>query len=232
MNVMRVSSPNGSFWRTHKLHIAVAGLVVLLHAGLIYALWLARAERLPATEPVFAEVVADKPLAAPLTPTKAATPAAAPARLPGGQAPVPDDPPANQRPVIVTAQQLAADAPSVDTVAPALTSETANAVGGSPQVVSPTAVSSDISLACPVRTAPVYPRSARKLGESGKVSLRVELDETGRLVSSDVAQSSGYSRLDEAALAAVKSWRCQPAMRDGRALRVVSIESFEFNLND
>ena len=96
----------------------------------------------------------------------------------------------------------------------------------------PVGVISDVSLACPVRTAPDYPLSARKLGETGQVLLRVEIDETGRLVASDVARSSGFSRLDEAALAAVKSWRCQPAMRDGQALRVVSIESFDFTLSD
>lgn len=226
---MRVSPPYGSFWRTHKLHIGVAVLVVLMHAGLIYALWLARADHLPATEPVFAEVIVGKPLAsAPVAATQVATAA----RRASDKTPMPDEQPAIQSPVIVTAPQLATVSQPADSVAPVLAGETANEIAGSPQVVSPTAVSSDLSLACPVRTAPVYPRSARKLGETGKVSLRVELDETGRLVSSDVAQSSGYSRLDDAALTAVKSWRCQPAVRDGQALRIVSIESFEFNLND
>ena len=227
---MRVSSPNGSFWRTHKLHIAVAGLVVLLHAVLILALWLARAERLPATEPVFAEVIVDKPRApAPVTATKAATIA----RRTSSKTGEPEKQPATQSPLIVTVPQLAAGSPPAEKVALALAGHSANGEnGGSQQAASPSTVSTDLSLACPVRTAPVYPRSARKLGETGKVSLRVELDETGRLVSSDVAKSSGYSRLDEAALAAVKSWRCQPVMRDGQALRIVSIESFEFNLDD
>ena len=100
------------------------------------------------------------------------------------------------------------------------------------QTKAPVGVLSNVSLACPVRTAPVYPLGARKRGETGTVLLRVELDETGRLVASDVARTSGFSRLDEAAVAAVKSWRCQPAMRDGHALRVVSMESFDFNLSD
>lgn len=227
---MRLPSTYDSFWRTHKLHIAVAGLVVLMHAGLIYALWLARADHLPATEPVFAEVIVDKPLAsAPVTATKAATVA----RRSSSKTSVPEKQPATQNSLIVTVPQLAAVSPPAERTAPALAGHPANGeITGSPQAASLSTVSADLSLACPVRTAPVYPRSARKLGETGKVSLRVELDETGRLVSSDVAQSSGYSRLDEAALAAVKSWRCQPAMRDGQALRIVSIESFEFNLND
>lgn len=226
---MRVYSTYRSFWRTHKLHIGVAGLVVLLHAGLIYALWLARADRLPATAPVFAEVIVNKPLtSAPMTTTKPATTA----RRASHKTTVPDEQPATQSPVIVTAPQLVAVSQPAETVSAALASETANEIAGPPRAASPSTVSSDLSLACPVRTAPVYPRSARRLGETGKVSLRVELDETGRVVSSDVAQTSGYARLDEAALAAVKSWRCQPAMRDGHALRIVSIESFEFTLDD
>lgn len=226
---MRVYSTYRSFWRTHKLHIGVAGLVVLLHAGLIYALWLARADRLPATAPVFAEVIVNKPLtSAPMTTTKPATTA----RRASHKTTVPDEQPATQSPVIVTAPQLVAVSQPAETVSAALASETANEIAGPPRAASPSTVSSDLSLACPVRTAPVYPRSARRLGETGKVSLRVELDETGRVVSSDVAQTSGYARLDEAALAAVKNWRCQPAMRDGHALRIVSIESFEFTLDD
>ena len=100
------------------------------------------------------------------------------------------------------------------------------------QVNGPVNVSSDVSLACPVRIAPVYPLLARKMGETGKVVLRIELDETGRLVANDIARSSGFTRLDEAAQAAVKNWRCQPATRDGQALRVVSMESFDFKLGD
>ena len=227
--LMRVPSTYGSFWRTHKLHVGVAGLVVLMHAGLIYALWLARADHLPATEPVFAEVIVDKPLAsAPVTATRAATKA----RRASSKTTARDRPQVTQSPLIVTTPQLATVSLPAETATPALAGETTNEIAGSPQAATPSTVSSDLSLACPVRTAPVYPRSARKLGETGKVSLRVELDETGRVVSSDVAQTSGYSRLDEAALDAVKSWRCQPAMRDGQALRIVSIESFEFNLND
>lgn len=98
------------------------------------------------------------------------------------------------------------------------------------QASAPIGLASDLSLSCPVRTAPVYPTLARKMGEAGSVLLRVELDETGRLVSAEVARTSGFTRLDEAALTAVKNWRCNPAMRDGQAVRVVSIESFDFKL--
>lgn len=226
---MRVSK-SLSFWRAHKLHLIVAGLVILLHAALLYALWRARADNLPAAEPVFADVIVERPPApAPLAAklrlgegvkTSAVTPAVNKSR-------------AAQTPVVATPLHAQLPTPA-ETIAPSQTIATKNgAPGDKQQVVSAgIPVASDVSLACPVRTAPVYPRSARRLGETGQVRLRVELDETGRLVSSEVAQSSGFARLDEAALAAVKRWRCHPAMRDGQPLRIVSIESFEFNLGD
>lgn len=230
---MRVYSKFVSFWCVHKLHIGVAGLVVLLHAGLLYVLWLARGDSLPVTEPVFAEVIVDKPVTSAPVMATTATKAPSVARRASSKTSVAEKQPATQNPVIVAAPQLAVVSLPTERTAPALAGHSANGeVAGSPQAASPSTVSSDVSLTCPVRPAPVYPLNARKLGETGKVRLRVELDETGRMVASEVAQSSGFVRLDEAAIAAVKSWRCQPAVRDGQPLRIVSMESFEFNLND
>lgn len=226
---MRVSK-SLSFWRAHKLHLVVAGLVILLHAGLLYALWRVRADNLPATEPVFADMIVERP--------PAPAPSAAKLRSREGVktsavTPAVNKSRATQTPVVATPAHAPTPSPA-STVAPSETIASTNGATDDTQqaVTAVTPVASDVSLACPVRTAPVYPRSARRLGETGQVRLRVELDETGRLVSSEVAQSSGFARLDEAALAAVKRWRCHPAMRDGQPLRIVSIESFEFNLGD
>ncbi|MDP2071155.1 energy transducer TonB [Methylotenera sp.] len=90
---------------------------------------------------------------------------------------------------------------------------------------------SELSLGCPQRTPPDYPAISRRLGEQGQVKLRVELDEAGRITSARVVESSGYKRLDEAGLAAVKNWRCNAAMRDGKAVRAVALQPFDFILN-
>jgi protein TonB len=91
-------------------------------------------------------------------------------------------------------------------------------------------LSSELAVACPERTPPVYPPMARRLGETGKVVLRVELDETGRVSTAQVVTSSGSNRLDAAALAAVRTWRCQPAQRDGQPVRSVATQPFNFTL--
>jgi len=94
----------------------------------------------------------------------------------------------------------------------------------------PVSLASELALVCPERRPPAYPPLSRRLGETGKVVLRVELDETGRVSAARVITSSGFDRLDAAALAAVRTWRCRPAQRDGQAVRSVALQPFDFTL--
>lgn len=215
---------NTSFWQGHKLHVLVAMLVLMLHGALVYALWRARAGSLPETAPVAVRLINETtpPAVTVATPSRAAIAVALPSKLAPTPTPAGSSVEISAHPAAPVETMASAYISSVGDAQPNPTESPAVSVG----------VIADVSLACPVRAAPVYPLTARKLGETGKVVLRVELDETGRLVASDVARSSGFTRLDEAALAAVKSWRCQPAMRAGQALRVVSMESFDFRLGD
>ena len=68
----------------------------------------------------------------------------------------------------------------------------------------PVTLSSELSVSCPKLNAPSYPAISRRMGEEGKLVLRVELDENGRIDDAKVINSSGYERLDTAALTAVK----------------------------
>lgn len=94
----------------------------------------------------------------------------------------------------------------------------------------PVTLASDLSLTCRERTQPSYPALSRRLGEEGKVVLRVELDEAGHVSTARVSSSSGYRRLDETALSAVRAWRCHPAQRDGQPVRAVALQPFNFVL--
>jgi protein TonB len=64
----------------------------------------------------------------------------------------------------------------------------------------------------------------------GVVVLRVELSDTGHVVSAKVQSSSGYFRLDEAALAAVRTWRCTPPTHNGQPVHAVALQPFNFTL--
>ena len=63
--------------------------------------------------------------------------------------------------------------------------------------------------------APAYPRMSRRQGEQGTVVLRVFINTEGRAEKAELRTSSGYSRLDEAALATVQRWRYVPGKRAG-----------------
>jgi len=99
-----------------------------------------------------------------------------------------------------------------------------------PAPVGPVTLVEELSVTCPERSAPAYPAQSRRLGEQGRVMLRVELDERGQVAAARVEHSSGALRLDDAALAAVRGWRCHPARRDGQAVRAVALQPFNFVL--
>ena len=62
---------------------------------------------------------------------------------------------------------------------------------------------------------PPYPPMSKRLGEQGRVVVRVFIDEKGLPKEALLEVKSGYSRLDQAALEAVMSWRYVPAQRAG-----------------
>jgi protein TonB len=65
---------------------------------------------------------------------------------------------------------------------------------------------------------PGYPAQSRRLGEEGSVQLLVFVLPNGRVGEATVAVSSGFSRLDEAAVReALRSWRLLPNTVDGVA---------------
>jgi periplasmic protein TonB len=65
---------------------------------------------------------------------------------------------------------------------------------------------------------PVYPVASRRLGEEGKVVLRVKVSHGGTPMVLEIKQSSGFPRLDEAARSAVEHWRFVPARRGDEAV--------------
>ena len=67
---------------------------------------------------------------------------------------------------------------------------------------------------------PRYPLESRRKREQGTVWLTVLLGLDGRVQDVSVARSSGFARLDKAALDAVRRWRWSPTLRDGQPVMV------------
>jgi protein TonB len=59
-------------------------------------------------------------------------------------------------------------------------------------------------------TAPSYPAMSRRLGEEGTVEVGVDVDESGAVQRVAITRSSGLTRLDDAVLAAARTWRFGP----------------------
>lgn len=80
--------------------------------------------------------------------------------------------------------------------------------------------------------APAYPSMARRMGEEGKVVLRVFVEASGKPSKIEVRTSSGSTRLDEAASAAVWRWKFVPARRGDETVAAWVLVPISFSLRD
>jgi protein TonB len=78
--------------------------------------------------------------------------------------------------------------------------------------------------------APRYPALSRRLGEKGRVLLRVLVNAEGHPEGIQVNRSSGFSRLDSAAREAVAQWRFVPAKVGDRSVPAWVIVPIVFTL--
>jgi protein TonB len=79
--------------------------------------------------------------------------------------------------------------------------------------------------------APAYPRSARRNGEQGTVTLRVHVGTDGVPTVVELERSSGSSALAAVARESVKSWRFVPARRGDGAVAAWVIVPVVFRLS-
>lgn len=223
---------NIGYLKQKQHFISLPGLlfVLVVHAALFYFLWNQRL--IPAPDrmvTLFAELISAPP---PATPKPVSEPV--PAKL--QPAKKPETKPKQERlvtkaPVTQKQEQTAPlPQPSPTPVAEAAKEPAVAAAPPTQLPIEPIKLSSELSVSCPKLTSPEYPAISRRMGEEGKLVLRVELDEQGRIAAAKVINSSGYERLDNAALAAVKSWQCNPSLRDGQPVRAVALQPFNFVL--
>jgi protein TonB len=78
--------------------------------------------------------------------------------------------------------------------------------------------------------APPYPPLSRRMGEQGRVVLRVLVSSAGRPDVVEVYDSSGAPRLDQAALETVKRWTFVPARQGDRPVVARVLVPISFSL--
>lgn len=80
------------------------------------------------------------------------------------------------------------------------------------------------------RITPVYPRSARRKGREGCVTLEVRVSPEGNVVDATIVATSGFADLDHAALDAASSARFAPATQDDTPIEGCVRLTFDFKL--
>lgn len=78
---------------------------------------------------------------------------------------------------------------------------------------------------------PNYPPLSRRLGEEGKVLLKVKVSADGHPATVHLEKTSNFERLDEAARQAVSRWRFVPAKRGDEAIEASVIVPIVFRLD-
>lgn len=78
---------------------------------------------------------------------------------------------------------------------------------------------------------PAYPAMSRRLGEEGKVLLRVLVGSEGRAREVQLKEGSGFARLDQAAREAVARWRFVPARKGSEAVEGWVLVPITFSLS-
>ncbi|TCM35397.1 MULTISPECIES: energy transducer TonB [Novosphingobium] len=100
------------------------------------------------------------------------------------------------------------------------------AVAPAPRIENAGDLSSKMIAADPPR----YPVESRRKREQGTVVLMVILGADGSVADISVSKSSGFERLDKAALSAVRRWKWSPTRRDGAAVMVRGLVEIPFVL--
>lgn len=220
--------------------VATAG-TLFLHGALLLALWQTATSRITAA-PAMPQATQVELLSLNMPPAPAApTPAPAPAtpqkpaasRLQTAtKPPRPETSPRSQTAPNTADSPAPAESSSntrtstpVASAAPAASGNPRGTPDGSAHEAPPSFTAEYLA-----NPAPAYPPLSQELGESGQVRLRVAVDASGAPSQIEIAESSGFTRLDRAALSAVKRWRFVPARRGSEAVAGRVIVPIHFNL--
>lgn len=228
MDAMSVSVVSPAPWTApsdlgRAQSLGLSALVLLTHVALGLAWWQLTPEQKDAGEA--APIVVS--LIQPDAPAPAVVP---PAEVPPTREPTPTPPlptrtprPTAPNPAPVVTSQAAGEAPvaaaPVEPAPPAPAAQLAPAApvvpAAPPPAPAPPREVSESAVSYLVKPVLVFPRISRELGESGTVMLRVLVDEQGRPSEIQVARSSGFQRLDQQAVQAMRAARFKPHLEGG-----------------
>lgn len=211
-------------WREVSFAARNSGALTLVLLAHVAALWaighgLVPTEQVPVTAAEILVELLDEPPPPPpepprpmqrLTPRPLPTPTPRPsAPQPAATAPV-DPQPAPLPLPAAPHRPDTAGRPSTTTPVATVAASAPVAIPSPPPLSPPSASAEELN-----NPKPAYPPLSRRLGEQGQVVVRVFVSIDGTAQKADIKTTSGYERLDQAALNAVQRWRYVPARRAG-----------------
>ncbi|MGZ2745495.1 energy transducer TonB [Burkholderia stagnalis] len=237
------SAPAGAWPAAPRMNprvIAAAIGVVAVHAVLLTAAWLHRnalPEKSVEVQSITAQLITPAPIAqqvaaesipqpAPPKPTPRVKPKVEPKPVQKVSKPTPQP----VAPSPVPSPTPAADPTPSPAAAPAAAAPSA-AAGPARETMEVSAPKNVPTLQCAF-VKPDYPSMSRRRGESGTAYVHFVVGVTGKIESIDLQKSSGYPRLDDAALAAMRATTCRPYIENGQAIRAARTQPYNFGLTD
>ena len=204
-------------------NFTIVSSVLLLHVLVLWAMQTGLLRRV-------AEAVVPAEILVEIMAAPAATPAPEPAPQPQPkvQAKAPTPQPVQPTPTPAATPQ---PSPAPLAIAPSAAAPAATAAAPTAVAAAPAAASTGTAVSAPPAPArvelpsssadylnnpkPPYPALSKRLGEQGRVIVRVWIGTDGIASQASVKQSSGFDRLDQAAVATVLKWRYVPGKRGG-----------------
>jgi protein TonB len=222
--------------------VKATAAVVAIHIALLAVILTVRNE--PAVRPLesrtmTAELLSPAPVAAPAALQSIAPPPPKPTPpVPHVKPKVQPRPTPKPTPMplpVAASPSPTAPAPAAESALPAPAAPAAPAAAAAPTIGRPTmeiSAPKNVShLDCNI-AKPDYPALSRRRGETGTAYVRFVVGLTGNLENIELKKSSGYDRLDDAALAAVRASACKPYLENGVPIRAAYTQPYQFGLSD
>ncbi|RKP46610.1 energy transducer TonB [Pararobbsia silviterrae] len=143
------------------------------------------------------------------------------------------------KPITPPTPIMTTQAPSPDTAAAPAPPPPAPPAPAAPAAqATPSAAPSHASNGAPVNVAhltcdgepPEYPVLSKRRGETGTVVVAITVDTQGVVRAATIRTSSGFERLDDAALQAARERSCQPYLENGTPVSATALLPFAFRL--
>ncbi|WP_345813593.1 energy transducer TonB [Paraburkholderia sp. PREW-6R] len=230
---------------SHRMNpraLTTTGVVAAIHVALLAVVMTLRHEPAqPALEShvMTAQLLPPAPVAAPVAMQSIAPPPPKPTPPVHTRPKIQPKPAPTPRPTAPPLPQAAAPSPTPaaapDPTPPAPPAPAAPSVQAAPatgrQTMEITAPKNVSHLDCNIIT-PAYPALSRRRGETGTTYVKFVVSLTGKLENIELKKSSGFDRLDDAALSAAHASSCKPYLENGQPVRAAYNLPFVFSLDD